>query len=104
MAGVWHESDDLGALAWVDTASGSYTPAGTVSKPSVTVTPTTASVPNVTSVGATPTYTVSNETLVITAGTAPTLGTAITAITGASAELDAAPAFTGTAATITVGP
>lgn len=96
--------DDLGALAWEDTASGSYTPAGTVSKPGVTVTPTTASVPNVTSVGAMPTYTVSNETLVITAGTAPTLGTAITAITGASAELDAAPAFTGTAATITVGP
>lgn len=102
---AWQEFgnlSDLGALAYEDSASGSFTPAGSVSKPSVIVTPTTASVPNVTDVGSMPTYTVTGETLVIGAGAVPTLGTAITAMTGASAELDAAPSFTGTAGTVTV--
>ena len=93
---------DLGDLAYKDSASGSFTPSGSVSKPSVTVTPTTASVPNVTDVGSMPTYTVSGETLVISAGVVPTLGTAISAMTGATAELDAAPSFTGTTDTVTV--
>lgn len=102
---AWQEFgnlSDLGALAYKDSASGSFTPAGSVSKPTITVTPTTASVPNVTNVGSMPTYTVTGETLVIGAGSVPTLGTAISAMTGANAELDSAPSFTGTAGTVTV--
>ena len=93
---------DLGTLAYKDSASGSFTPAGTVSKPNVSVTPSKTSIPNVTSVGSMPTYTVSGETLVITAGSVPTLGTAIEAMTGASAELDSAPSFSGTQGSVTV--
>ena len=102
---AWQEFgnlSDLGALAYEDTASGNFTPQGTVSKPNVTVTPTNVSIPNVTNVGSMPTYTVTGETLVIGAGSTPTLGTAITAVGSASAELDAAPSFTGTAGTVTV--
>lgn len=95
--------DDLGELAWEDTASGTFTPQGTVSKPNVDVTPTTDTIQPVTDVGTMPTFTVSGETLVIGAGTAPTLGTAKTFMTGATAELDATPTFTGTAGTVTVG-
>lgn len=45
----------------------------------------TTSVPNVTSVGAMPTYSVANETLTITSGTTPTLGTAINVVDGFTA-------------------
>lgn len=157
---VWQEFGDLsglGALAFEDTAVGSYTPAGTMTDPTVsiggtasaaaqtatvggtasaaaqtiTITPTTTSVPNVTAVGSMPTYEVdANGVLSITAGATPTLGTAIDAMTGASAEAVASAvdlssvtvtnqastvdltsvtatatgtAFSGTAATITVG-
>lgn len=89
--------EDLGDLAWKDTATGSFTPAGSVSAP--TITPTTTNVPNVTSVGSMPTFTVQNETLIITAGAVPTLGTAIECMTGATAS---APTFTGTAGSVTV--
>lgn len=102
---LWQEFgniDDLGALAYKDDATGTVTAEGTVSKPSVTVTPSTAQIPNVTNVGSMPTFTVANETLTITAGAVPTLGTAIEAMTGASAELDAAPTFTGTSVSVTV--
>lgn len=102
---AWQEFGDLtdlGTLAYKNTASGSFTPDGTVSKPNVTVTPTTASIPNVTNVGSMPTYTVTGETLIIGAGAVPTLGTPIDAVTGASAALDSAPTFTGTAGTVTV--
>lgn len=102
---AWQEFgdlSDLGALAYKDSASGSFTPAGSVSRPGVTVTPTTDNIPNVTSVGSMPTYTVTGETLVISAGITPTLGTPIAAMTGASAALDADPTFTGTAGTVTV--
>lgn len=96
--------EDLGDLAYEDSATGTFTPQGSVSKPGVTVTPSTANVPNVTNVGSMPTYTVTGETLVIGAGSTPTLGDPIAAMTGATAELDAAPSFTGTAGTVTVGP
>lgn len=98
----------LGDLAWKDDASGSYTPAGSVSKPAITVTPTTESVYSITDVGALPELTTSydsnNETLTIgfSQGTLPTKGAAQTVMTGASAALDSTPVFSGTAATITV--
>ena len=95
--------EDLGELAFEDTATGSFTPEGSCSKPSITVTPSTTSVPNVTNVGSMPTFTVENETLTIGAGAVPTLGTAISVLNGATAELDSAPTFTGTTGTVTVG-
>lgn len=93
---------DLGALAYKDSASGNFTPVGTVSKPNVSVTPSTTSVPNVTDAGSMPTYTVSGETLIITAGNAPTLGTPISVMNGVSAELDSTPTFAGTQGSVTV--
>ena len=56
----------------------------------------TSTVPNVTSVGSMPTFTVSNEVLTITAGAVPTLGTAITVATGGLDENDASGASIAT--------
>lgn len=92
---------DLGTLAYKDSASGSYTPAGSVSAPTVEVTPSTDTIQPVASVGSMPTYTVTGETLVIGAGAVPTLGTAKAFLTGASATASA-PTFTGTSGTVTV--
>lgn len=92
----------LGSLAFKNSASGAFTPSGSVSKPNVNVTPATDTIQPVSSVGTMPTFTVSGEKLTITNGSAPTLGTAKTFMTGASAELAAAPTFTGTEGTVTV--
>ena len=111
---AWQEFGDLSALgdlAYADSVEASYTPAGTCTAPNITVTPSTASVLNeVTTAGVTPTctlptFTVSNDVLTITegsfsAGSMPVFGTA-TVVTGATAALDNAPVFSGTAATIT---
>ena len=105
---AWQEFGDLSAmgdLAYKDSATGSYTPAGSVSAPTITVTPTTDSVTPIDSVGTLPSFTatVSNETLTLgwSAGTLPTAGTDVTVMTGASATAST-PTFTGTAATIEV--
>lgn len=94
---------EAGALAYENTASGSFTPEGSVSKPSVTVTESKTDIPNVTGVGTAPAFTVENEVLIFDPGTTPSLGTAISALTGATAALDDAPTFTGTTGTVTVG-
>jgi hypothetical protein len=128
----WHEFGDitgLGSLALKDSVSATYTPAGTVSKPNVTVTPVTATIHEVDDAGSvTPgtanvptavtlpvlTTTLNGTTLElgwsagsVTPGTAgsPTVVSLPTTkntsvMTGASAELAAAPVFTGTEATI----
>lgn len=63
--GIINTAFDLfGSLAGKDAASGSYTPAGTVSKPTITVTANTASIGSVSGWNA---------------GSVPTLGTAIAA-------------------------
>lgn len=95
--------NEAGALAYEDTASGTFTPHGEVSKPSITVTPTKASVPNVTARGTLPSFSVENEVLIFDPGALITLGTSVDVMTGASAELDNAPVFTGTSETVTVG-
>ena len=105
------------------TASVSYTPAGTVSKPRITVTPTTTDVYSITGVGTLPSATftqgsgsfsatITNKivkfshghtkpSLTFSAGTLPTRSsTAVKAITSVSAALSTAPTFTGTTATI----
>jgi hypothetical protein len=131
---AWAEFGDLsglGTLAFQNSASGSYTPAGTMTDPTVAIggtstaaaqvasvggtasaaaqtatvggtaqaaaqtislTSSPVSIPNVTSVGSMPTYTVdANDTLVITAGAAPTLGTDISVndVTAATAQASA---------------
>ena len=105
---AWQEFGDLstlGDLAYKDSATGSYTPAGSVAAPTVTITPTTSDIAPMTDAGTLPAFTatVTNETLTIgwNAGTLPTKGSDVTVMTGASATASA-PAFTGTAATIEV--
>ena len=105
---AWQELGDLsmlGTLAYKNSATGSYTPAGSVAAPTVTVTPTTDTVSPIDSVGTLPSFTatVENETLTLgwSAGTLPTKGTDVTVMTGASATASA-PAFTGTAGNVEV--
>ena len=94
---------------------GNYTPKGTVSKPNVTVTPSTTTVNSITAVGTLPSCTlpsltcsVANENLTLgwsagsfSAGTLPTKGSNTTVMTGASAALAADPVFTGAEVLIT---
>lgn len=92
---------NLGALAFKSSASGSYTPAGTVSITQGT--DTTESITPFGSAGTLPNayFTVSGETATFnwSAGTLPTAGTAVTAITARGADTAS---FSGTGATITV--
>lgn len=108
---VWQEFGDLSALqnllgdlAYEDTAEGSFTPAGTVSSPSISVTPTTANVTGVLNAGTLPsmTYDSATETLEFNAGALVTLATSIAVMTSATAALDSDPVFSGTAGTVTV--
>lgn len=108
---VWQEFGDLSALqnllgdlAYEDTAEGTFTPAGTVSRPSVSVTPTTANVTGVLNAGTLPsmTYDSATETLEFDAGALVTLATSLAVMTGATAALDSDPVFSGTAGTVTV--
>ena len=87
------DTSGLGDLAYKDTATGSFTPAG-----SVAVTETTDTVTGMASAGTLPTWTYNAETmnLTYTAGTLPTADTAKSVVTGATA------AFTGTAGTVNV--
>nr|DAJ37766.1 MAG TPA: hypothetical protein [Caudoviricetes sp.] len=104
----WHEFGSTGSLkglAFKDSASASYTPAGSVSAPTVTVAVNTASVTPITGVGTLPNFTatVDNETLTLgfSAGSLPTKGENVTVATGIKSASASAPAFTGTSATIT---
>lgn len=129
----WYEFGDntaFKALAYKDSASGSYTPAGSVSQPTFTGTemestgtftpagsvaaPTitlktagaTATVNSITAVGTLPelTTTVENEILTISfsQGTLPTKGANQTVKTGDAAYSASAPAFTGTQGDLSV--
>lgn len=120
--GTWQKFGDLtslGSLAYKNTASGNYTPAGTVSQPSftgseltsegsytpqgslsgATVTLSKKNIGSVTNAGSMPTYTVSDETLVITAGAVPTVATESVA---EDVDTVTQPTFSGTAATLQV--
>jgi len=107
----WIEMGDLsllGALAYKNSASGSFTPSGSVSAPSISVASagSTTTVNSITDVGTAPawTATVANETLTIgwSAGTLPTKGTDTTVKTGDASYSASQPSFTGTAGTVTV--
>lgn len=91
--------NNLGSLAYANTASGSYTPAGTVSISKGT--DTTDSVTGVTANGTTPYFTQSGETVTFNPGTMPTLGSEKTFVT---ARGDDTAAFSGTQTTVQVSP
>lgn len=92
--------------------SGYYKPEGTITAPTIKVTPNTASIKPFGSAGTLPsctlpsmTCTVANETLTLgwtagtfNAGTLPTAGTAVTVATGIKTATSTAPTFDGTAA------
>lgn len=107
----WIEMGDLsllGTLAYKDSASGSFTPAGSVSAPNIAVATAggTTTVNSITAVGTLPAYTatVANETLTMTwnAGTLPTKGADTVVKTTDAAYSASQPTFTGTADTVTV--
>ena len=107
----WIEMGDLsllGTLAYKDSASGSFTPAGSVSAPNINVATAggTTTVNSITAVGTLPAYTatVANETLTMTwnAGTLPTKGADTVVKTTDAAYSASQPTFTGTADTVTV--
>lgn len=83
----------------------SHTPAGTVSTPTITVTPNTTTVNSITAVGTLPSLStsVTNRCLTLTwnAGTLPTKGANTTVATGIKSATATQPTFTGTAATLT---
>ena len=100
---AWQElgKNNFGALAFKSSASGSYTPAGTITVDDGA--DTTASVTPFGSAGSLPaaSWTISGETATFTfdAGALPTAGTAVDVVTASGARTAT---FSGTAATITV--
>lgn len=107
----WVEMGDLsllGALAYKNNASGSFTPSGNISAPTISVDTagTTTTVNSITNVGTLPAFsaTVSNEILTLTwdEGTLPTKGENVTVKTGDASYTASAPTFSGTAGTVTV--
>jgi hypothetical protein len=115
---TWHEFGSTGtlkALAFKNNVSASYTPAGTISAPTISVDVTTDSVTPIANVGTLPSATmpsfsanVTGEKLVLgwsagsfSAGSLPTKGTPVTVATGIKSASATKPIFTGISATIT---
>lgn len=101
---VWNDSawqelghGNFGALAFKSSATGSFTPSGSVAITKGT--DTTATVNSITAVGTLPSFTASGETLVLDAGTLPTKGADTTVITARGTDTAS---FSGTAGTVTV--
>lgn len=104
---AWQEFGDMSAvksMAYVDEASGDYTPAGTITGTDVSFSPTLATIDELDEVGTLPTYTVSGETLTLTAGSLPTKKQTTQAVTALGDATVTQGTFTGTAATVTVAP
>ena len=89
---------NFGSLAFESSASGSYTPAGSVTLTESTAA-TTDSVVGVSANGTVPSFTLSGETATFNPGSMPTLASSKTFIT---AEQVLSASFSGTAATVTV--
>ena len=90
---------NLGTLAYQNSASGSFTPAGSVSVDNGT--DTTATVNSITAVGSLPSFSYDsvNEALTFSAGTLPTKGADQTVVTASGTRTAS---FSGTADTVTV--
>ena len=93
---------NFGALAFKSSASGSYTPAGSVSVTPAQAADTTAAVVPFGTANVPTAFAVSNEVLTITPGTAATAGTSVDVVTASGAVTIESATFSGTAATITV--
>lgn len=98
---VWQKlgEGNLGALAYKNSASGSYTPAGTVDITEGA--DTTDNVIGITAVGSLPSfsYDSTNQTLIFNSGTLPTADTQKSFVTASGTRTAT---FTGTQSTITV--
>lgn len=95
------DPDSLGDLAYKDSASGSYTPVGTVSTPTVTVNYDTESVVKSVTPGDLPTYEVTGELLEL--GQGSQLSTASTDVMKTITSVEVSqPEFTGTPGTVNV--
>lgn len=96
----------FGALASVNSVSGTYTPAGSISQGIVTITPSTDTVSKLTTNGSVPTLStsVANEVLSFnfSSGSMPSFS-GVEVLTGCSATVSAQ-TFTGSEATITLSP
>lgn len=93
--------NNFGDLAFKNSASGSYTPAGTVTVTADKAADTISSVTPFGTAGTLPTMSVTNGVLTLDPGTLPTAGTDVDVVTNVGA-ITATAAFLGTAATITV--
>lgn len=107
----WQEFGSTGslkALAFKDSATGNFTPAGTVSQPTISVATagSTTTVNSITDVGSLPAWSasVSGETLTIgwSAGTLPTKGSDTTVKTSDAAYESSTPTFSGAQGSVTV--
>ena len=96
---AWQEMGhgNFGALAFKNSASGSFTPQGSVSVTKGSDTTTTVN--SITAVGTLPYYTHSGKALIYNAGTLPTKGADTTVVT-ASGSVSAT--FSGTEGSVTV--
>lgn len=101
---VWNGSawqsvgkNNFGALAFKDSATGSITPAGTVTITEVA--DTTTSIEGMATAGTLPAWSLSGKTLTFTQGTLPTKATAKTVVTASGTRTAS---FSGTAASVTV--
>ena len=96
---AWQEmgKNNFGDLAFKSSASGSYTPAGSVTVSEAADTTTT--VAPFGAAGTLPSWSVSGETATFSAGTLPSAGSDVTVVTASGARTAT---FSGTAATITV--
>lgn len=95
--------NNFGALAFKSSASGNFTPQGTVSQPTVSVSgDSTGTVNSITDVGTLPSMTVSGEVLTFAPGTLPTKGEAQTVVTATGTITVSQPTFSGTEGSVTV--
>lgn len=86
-------------ISKANSGTSTYTPEGSVSAPTISVDTagTTDTITEVTDVGSMPSYSVSNEVLIITGGVVPTTSN-VTVKTGDATYTASAPTFTGTGA------
>lgn len=104
---AWQEFGDMsaiGAMGYVDTASGSVTAAGNVSGTAVSFNPTSQTIDELDSVGTLPTMSVSGEVLTLAPGALPTKKSTTSVVTALGEASVTDPTFTGTAVSVTVNP
>lgn len=95
--------NNFGSLAFQSSATGNYTPVGSISGTSVSADATTSTnVNSITNVGTLPSFSVSGETLTFSAGTLPTKGDDTSVLTAVGELTVTDGTFTGTQGSVTV--